>query len=226
LARKEAKVVAEKRRFDPVPMPLSQLLPQLIATNLVTTVPPKPVTDPPPKGFDPNARCDYNMGSPGHWTDRCFRLRHKVQDLLDQELLNFETDQGSKPNGNSNDIGLSSNKISSKGRILDPSQLITPPGTRVRLKIKEGEDLPEVAMIASTGGKPAEEALVNKPSGRKHRADKSTDEGNDAPYEHFSSSTGHPRNSVHYSNATTVSTHRYHSDISEYSQYLSSGEET
>ena len=163
-SRKEAKVVAEKRRFDPVPMPLSQLLPQLIATNLVTTVPPKPVTDPPQKGFDPNARCDYHMGSPGHWTDRCFRLRHKVQDLLDQELLNFETDQGSKPNGNSNDIGLSSNKISSKGRIFDPSQLITPPGTRVRLKIKEGEDLPEVAMIASTGGKPAEEALVNKPS--------------------------------------------------------------
>ena len=25
------------------------------------------------------------------WTDRCFRLRHKVQDLLDQELMNFET---------------------------------------------------------------------------------------------------------------------------------------
>ena len=26
------------------------------------------------------------------WTDRCFRLRHKVQDLLDQEPMNFETD--------------------------------------------------------------------------------------------------------------------------------------
>uniref|UniRef100_A0A2N9FRC6 Uncharacterized protein n=1 Tax=Fagus sylvatica TaxID=28930 RepID=A0A2N9FRC6_FAGSY len=51
---------------------------------------------------------------------------YRATNWSDQELLNFETDQGSKPNGNSNDIGLSSNKISSKGRIFDPSQLITP----------------------------------------------------------------------------------------------------
>ncbi|KAF5185323.1 hypothetical protein FRX31_025088 [Thalictrum thalictroides] len=50
-------------------------------------IPPKPVSDPPPRTYDPNARCDYHMGSPGHWTDRCYNLRHRIQDLRDQPQL-------------------------------------------------------------------------------------------------------------------------------------------
>lgn len=34
------------------------------------------------------------------------------------------------------------------GRSFDPSQLITPPGTKVRVQLKEGDDLPEINMIS------------------------------------------------------------------------------
>lgn len=66
---------------------------------VVTPVPPRPLTDPPPKGYDPKARCDYHMGgAPGHWTDRCYNLRHRIQDLRDQHLLEFKIETENKPN--------------------------------------------------------------------------------------------------------------------------------
>lgn len=73
-----------------------------------------------------------------------------MQDLLDKELLKFES-QEEKPNvmqnplpahGN-NGAGPSSNAISLPERGFDPSQLITRPGTRVRVRFEE--DLPEVS---------------------------------------------------------------------------------
>lgn len=64
------------------------------------------------------------MGGSGHWTDRCFSLRHKVQDLRDQGLLKpidiKGAEQANKPNvtqnplpphGNGNNsVGPSSNQ--------------------------------------------------------------------------------------------------------------------
>ncbi|KAH0969047.1 hypothetical protein GBA52_028773 [Prunus armeniaca] len=50
----------------------------------------RPNPSPPKKEqrkFDPDY---YHMGSPGHTTDRCFALRHKIQDLREQHLLRFE----------------------------------------------------------------------------------------------------------------------------------------
>lgn len=85
----------------------------------------RPNPSPPKKEqrkFDPDY---YHMGSPGHTTDRCFALRHKIQDLREQHLLRFELEKESKPNviqnplpphGNSNSAGPSSNEISSKNR--------------------------------------------------------------------------------------------------------------
>ena len=72
---------------------------------------------------------------------------------MDKELLKFES-QEEKPNvmqnplpahGN-NGAGPSSNAISLPERGFDPSQLITRPGTRVRVRFEEA--LPEVNMIS------------------------------------------------------------------------------
>ena len=78
-----------------------------------------------------------------------------MQDLLDKELLKFES-QEEKPNvmqnplpahGN-NGAGPSSNAISLPERGFDPSQLITRPGTKVRVWFETDRVLPEIAMIA------------------------------------------------------------------------------
>lgn len=104
----------ELRKFDPLPVPMSQLLPQLLAANLLTVIPPRMMTEPLPKWYNPDVRCDYHTGSPRHWTDSCYNLKHRIQDLLDKRLLVFEVKPENKPNitqnplpahGNANQAG-------------------------------------------------------------------------------------------------------------------------
>ncbi|RDY08602.1 hypothetical protein CR513_07147, partial [Mucuna pruriens] len=61
--------------------------------KLVNIIPLKPLEPPYPRSYDPNVRCDYHDGAIGHATERCWSLKHKVQDLLDGSLLGFQ-DQG------------------------------------------------------------------------------------------------------------------------------------
>ena len=131
-----------------------QVLPELIAADLITPIPLKTAPNPSSKSYDPNARCAYHMGGVGHWTDHCSPLKYKIQNLiedLDQlGLLKFENKsnliQNSLPtHGNNNNAGPSTNEISNKKR-LKPSQLITPSGI-YRLSFDDEEDLPGVAVI-------------------------------------------------------------------------------
>ncbi|RDY07339.1 hypothetical protein CR513_08569, partial [Mucuna pruriens] len=64
-------------------------------------VPLKPLEPPYARSYDPNARCDYHGGAIGHATERCWSLKHKVQNLLDDRLLGFK-DKG--PNVHSNPL--------------------------------------------------------------------------------------------------------------------------
>lgn len=77
-------------------MTLSQLLPQLLALKKVTVIPPRPMSNPLPRWYNPNARCEFHSGGAGHETDNCYNLKHRVQDLIDQKLLIFK--QEDKPN--------------------------------------------------------------------------------------------------------------------------------
>ncbi|RDX68805.1 ABC transporter C family member 5, partial [Mucuna pruriens] len=43
---------------------------------------------------------DYHTGTIGHTTERCWGLKHKVQDLMDARLLSFEN----SPNTGSNSL--------------------------------------------------------------------------------------------------------------------------
>ena len=71
-------------------MTLSQILPQLLKTNLVTlkAAPKNPSTT--SLLYNPNARCAYHSDSPGHDTNNCWALKNKVQDLIDAKEIEFE----------------------------------------------------------------------------------------------------------------------------------------
>ncbi|RDX85840.1 hypothetical protein CR513_32900, partial [Mucuna pruriens] len=78
------------RTLDPVPIPYPELLKSLLERKLITIVPLKPVEPPYSKSYDPNSRCDYHGGVTGHATERCWGLKHKVQDLIDEGWLVFQ----------------------------------------------------------------------------------------------------------------------------------------
>lgn len=95
------------------------------------------------------------MGGAGHWTDRCYNLRHRVQDLIDKELMKFEPPeekpsvmQNPLPSYGNDNAGPSSNAVNGQKVMFDSSQLITPRGARVRVRFEEEEASPEVAMVA------------------------------------------------------------------------------
>ncbi|RDY12082.1 hypothetical protein CR513_03167, partial [Mucuna pruriens] len=71
-------------------MTYTKLLPQLLEQKLVEAMPLKPLSPPYPRSYDPNTRCDYHGGAVSHTTERCWRLKHKVEDLLDGILLGFQ----------------------------------------------------------------------------------------------------------------------------------------
>ncbi|XP_020205174.1 uncharacterized protein LOC109790439 [Cajanus cajan] len=73
-------------------MTYTKLLPHLTRNGLIVPFPLKPIQPPYPKGYDPNAKCDYHAGGVGHSTERCWGLKHKVQDLIDMGLLSFKED--------------------------------------------------------------------------------------------------------------------------------------
>ncbi|XP_057969498.1 uncharacterized protein LOC131158646 [Malania oleifera] len=83
------------RRIDLIPMPYADWFPQLCERGMVTTIPAIPVTDPPPRWFDPNARCAYHANSPGHSIDQCWAFKYKVQSLKGAGWLAFDD----KPTG-------------------------------------------------------------------------------------------------------------------------------
>ncbi|RDX85813.1 hypothetical protein CR513_32936, partial [Mucuna pruriens] len=78
------------RTLDPVPIPYPELLKSLLEKKLITIVPLKPVEPPYSKSYDPNSRCEYHRGVTGHATERCWGLKHKVQDLIDEGWLVFQ----------------------------------------------------------------------------------------------------------------------------------------
>ncbi|RDX82629.1 hypothetical protein CR513_36563, partial [Mucuna pruriens] len=75
---------------DTNPHDLYQAFPLLLEQKLIEVVPLKPLEPLYPRSYDLNAKCDYHGGAIGHATERCWSLKHKVQDLLDDRLLGFE----------------------------------------------------------------------------------------------------------------------------------------
>ena len=60
----------------------------LMEGGLLTQLAPKPLPQPIPPRFRMDLHCSYHQG-PGHDTDHCTALRHAIQDLIDQGLVNL-----------------------------------------------------------------------------------------------------------------------------------------
>ena len=75
------------RQFTHINMTLSQVLPHLLKSNLVTLkeAPKNPNTAAPL--YNPNSRCAYHSESLGHDTNNCWALKNKVQDLIEAKEI-------------------------------------------------------------------------------------------------------------------------------------------
>ena len=78
-----------KRPFTPLHMSLSQALQQLLNRNLITLLPPYTAPANPTPGYKHNARCASHSNSPGHDTEDCGPLKHRIQDLIDEKIIDF-----------------------------------------------------------------------------------------------------------------------------------------
>ncbi|XP_057976760.1 uncharacterized protein LOC131163913 [Malania oleifera] len=87
---RERDMPRNSRRIDPIPIPYADLFPQLYERGMVTTIPAIPITNPPPRWFDPKAHCAYHANSPGHSIDQCWAFKYKVQSLKDEGWLAFD----------------------------------------------------------------------------------------------------------------------------------------
>ncbi|KAF5933094.1 hypothetical protein HYC85_029265 [Camellia sinensis] len=75
-----------QRTFTPLYMPLTKVLGILIRKNHLKPLEPKPLPNPLPPSYDPAKYCAYHQQH-GHDTDRCYRLRHEIQDLIDKQVI-------------------------------------------------------------------------------------------------------------------------------------------
>ncbi|XP_058784596.1 uncharacterized protein LOC131659422 [Vicia villosa] len=67
------------RKIDAIPMTYAQIT--------LRDAPNAPDTQSP--NYKANARCAFHSGAAGHDTERCIALKNKVQDLLDQKIIQF-----------------------------------------------------------------------------------------------------------------------------------------
>ncbi|XP_058734931.1 uncharacterized protein LOC131606841 [Vicia villosa] len=80
-----------KRSFTPLHMPLTQVLQQVLNQNLITLLPPYSVPANPAPGHKYNGRCANHLNSPGHDTEYCGPLKHRIQDLIDDKIIDFNS---------------------------------------------------------------------------------------------------------------------------------------
>ena len=75
-----------KRVFTPLYMPLSKALEVLLRKGHLKPLEQRPLPDPIPAKHDQTKYCAYHQQT-GHDTDRCVRLRHEIQNLIDNEVI-------------------------------------------------------------------------------------------------------------------------------------------
>ncbi|KAF5933731.1 hypothetical protein HYC85_029902 [Camellia sinensis] len=77
---------AQGRTFTPLYMSLTSALKVLMERGHLKPLDPQPLPDPLPARHNPAKYCMYHQQR-GHGTDRCYRLRHEVQNLIDNRTI-------------------------------------------------------------------------------------------------------------------------------------------
>ncbi|KAJ9185100.1 hypothetical protein P3X46_004767 [Hevea brasiliensis] len=86
------------RKFSQFNQPLSKVFERLKARGLLQPLAPRPPPNPLPPNYNANLHCQFHQ-THGHDTDRCFRLKHEVQDLIDAKKI---ADPENRPNTHTN----------------------------------------------------------------------------------------------------------------------------
>ena len=70
-------------------MPMVDLYAYLLERKLVTPMFARPREGPLPPDFDPSKKCEHHFEAEGHALKECYHLRDRVQDLIDNKLIQF-----------------------------------------------------------------------------------------------------------------------------------------
>ncbi|PKI58222.1 hypothetical protein CRG98_021393 [Punica granatum] len=77
----------QRRQYTSLPAPPSHIFRQLLVGNKIRTEAPGPNFD--PKVQNQNLRCEFHQGAPGHTLDNCWRLRDRIQEMINAEQISF-----------------------------------------------------------------------------------------------------------------------------------------
>ena len=83
--------IEKKKRLDPIPVTYTELLPKLLARQLVALSCVLPLKPPFPKSYNPNVHCDYHFRNLGHSTEDCLSFKQQVQTLIETGKINFKS---------------------------------------------------------------------------------------------------------------------------------------
>ncbi|PKI47568.1 hypothetical protein CRG98_032043 [Punica granatum] len=95
----------QHKQYTPLPAPPSHIFQRLLAGNKIKTEAPGPNFDPTVQ--NQNLRCEFHQGAPGHTLDTCWRLRDKIQEMINMKQISFN--EAKLPNVRVNplpDLGL------------------------------------------------------------------------------------------------------------------------
>ncbi|PKI37786.1 hypothetical protein CRG98_041820, partial [Punica granatum] len=74
-----------RKQYPNLPIPLSHIYQQI--RDKIGTIAPRPSFDPTIQ--DQSKQCEYHRGAPGHTLDACWRLRERIQEMIDAKELVF-----------------------------------------------------------------------------------------------------------------------------------------
>ncbi|KAL5172671.1 hypothetical protein HKD37_16G045381 [Glycine soja] len=77
--------------FALIPMSYANLLPSLIANQMLVVTPERIFQSPFPRWYNANETYAYHRGVPGHSIEQCVAFKHKVQSLIDADGPNVKT---------------------------------------------------------------------------------------------------------------------------------------
>ena len=70
-------------------MPMVELYAYLLEKKLVTPIFVRHRDNPFLPGFDPSKKCEHHFGAEGHTLEECTNLRHRIQEFIDNKLVQF-----------------------------------------------------------------------------------------------------------------------------------------
>lgn len=101
-------------------MPMVELYAYLLGKKLVTPLFARPRNDPSLLDFDPSKKCEHHFGAERHTLEECWQLRNRIQDLINNKLIQFDNKARSNvitnpqpphPEGNVNAISTVEERI-------------------------------------------------------------------------------------------------------------------